>query len=246
MEKNNQPLILGIVVIGAVLIIALALIFTRSSDDTATETADENNISENQENENTEENGEDNQQHPPDPVPQPTPQPTPAPTPVPNPQPDVLSVWDSLSVQEKTDLNPFDCDHETQWVSAEDGSCINKQGEQPISSCTALIPECGYHEPNLIPEYILLTESRDCDEPTDFLGEMVQRCEIEVAIAVKGEPTDEALDAYWTAWEREKAFSWHGGGIVSLVFYEHNGSESIGDYTDTDLLKEYSEDYLID
>ncbi len=34
--------------------------------------------------------------------------------------------WNSLSVQEKTDLNPFDCDHETQWVSAENGSCIDK------------------------------------------------------------------------------------------------------------------------
>ena len=32
--------------------------------------------------------------------------------------------WNSLSVQEKTDLNPFDCDYDTQWVSAEDGTCI--------------------------------------------------------------------------------------------------------------------------
>ena len=32
--------------------------------------------------------------------------------------------WNSLTTQEKTDLNPFNCDHETQWVSAEDGTCI--------------------------------------------------------------------------------------------------------------------------
>ena len=60
MKKNNQPLILGIVVIGTVLIIALALalIFTRGSDDITTETANENNASENQESENTEEKNE--------------------------------------------------------------------------------------------------------------------------------------------------------------------------------------------
>ena len=31
-----------------------------------------------------------------------------------------------MTSQEKTDLNPFDCDHETQWVSAENGSCITQ------------------------------------------------------------------------------------------------------------------------
>ena len=128
MEKNNQPLILGIVVIGAVLIIALALIFTRS-DETATETAGTNDTSENQENASTEENGEDGQQPQPAPDPQPTPQPDPDPQPTPDPDPQtgILPVnWDSLISQEKTDLNPFDCDHETQWVSAEDGTCIDR------------------------------------------------------------------------------------------------------------------------
>ena len=63
----------------------------------------------------------------PTPTPQPAPTPTPTPTPVPNPQPGVLpSNWDSLTRQEKTDLNPYGCDHETQWVSAEDGTCIDK------------------------------------------------------------------------------------------------------------------------
>ena len=125
MEKNNQPLILGIVVIGAVLIISLALIFTRS--DSETEVPTESTVSENAENE-TDENGESNgDQTTPRPDPQPTPQPTPDPDPLPDPQPGVLSSnWDSLSVQEKTGLNPFDCDYETQWVSAEDGTCIDK------------------------------------------------------------------------------------------------------------------------
>ncbi len=134
MEKNNQSLILGIVVIGAVLIIALALIFTRS-DETATETAGTNDTSENQENASTEENGEDGQQPQPAPDPQPTPQPDPDPQPTPDPDPQtgiLPSNWNQLTSREKTDLNPFDCDHETQWVSSEDGSCIEKvdKGEE--------------------------------------------------------------------------------------------------------------------
>ena len=123
MEKNNQPLILGTIVIGAVLIIALALIFTRSSDDTVTETTSENNASENEEKKDMEGNGENGQQ--PSPVPPPIPVPNPPPTP--DPQPGVLpSNWNSLTSREKTDLNPFNCDIETQWISAENGTCIDK------------------------------------------------------------------------------------------------------------------------
>ena len=223
MQSNQTPIVIAILAVG--IIITLAIVLTRNNNQDTTEPA---NVAE------TEQQTEQETQPTPEPVPAPEPQPTPEPQPAPQPTPpqdSLLANWNSLTDREKTDLNPFDCDHATQWVSAEDGSCINKASEQ---------------ETNMTPEYILLAESRDCDEPTDFLGEVVQRCEVEAAVAVKGEHTDEGLDAYWTAWEREKAFSWHGGGIVSLVFYEHNGSESIGDYTDTDLLKEYSEDYLID
>ena len=133
MEKNNQPLILGIVVIGAVLIIALALIFTRS-DETATETTGETNTAESTVSEN-EENGESSgRKITPQPNPDPQPAPDPVPVPVPDPQPQPMPEptnglppnWHSLTSQEKTDINPFDCDHATQWVSAEDGSCINK------------------------------------------------------------------------------------------------------------------------
>ncbi len=61
MEKNNRPLIIAAMVIGVILIIALALIFTRGSDETTTETANENKPAENQENEDGEENGEESQ-----------------------------------------------------------------------------------------------------------------------------------------------------------------------------------------
>ena len=226
MEKNNQPLILGIVVIGAVLIIALALIFTRGSDETTTETAGESNTAENREDTDAEENGEagqeetdgegaefevvaanfvpgdgqiiasldilnrneeslsircsytvgykestagawagDNETYTLQPgqnefsdsiLSQPTGGPSgltgadlvdefenlnisvdcersddwqPAPT----PGPDVLpSNWNSLTPQQKTDLNPFGCDHDTQWVSSENGTCIDKPARSPL------------------------------------------------------------------------------------------------------------------
>ena len=133
MEKNNQPLIITAMVVGATLIIALALIFTRGSDDAATKTASD--TSEKQENENS-----DGQQL------------------APEPQPGILPAdWDSLTSREKTNLNPFGCDHETQGVSAEDGSCIEKQPSLN-PDCTVETPEgyitCleGFHNPNCIAE----------------------------------------------------------------------------------------------
>ncbi len=49
-EKNNQPLILGAIAIGAVLIIALALIFIHNNDSQPRETA-ENTVAENEQKE---------------------------------------------------------------------------------------------------------------------------------------------------------------------------------------------------
>ena len=179
MEKNNQPLILGIVVIGAVLIIALALIFTRNSDDTATETASENNTSENQENVGTGENGENGgEQTTPQPDPQPTPQPAPDPDsfppdpqPDPQPQPGVLPPnWNSLTDREKTELNPYDCDHETQWVSAEDGSCINKTTDDDDPTDPV--------RPPVEPDYVLL-DINCYDPPAD--PPWFEVCDISIA-----------------------------------------------------------------
>ena len=64
------------------------------------------------------------EQPPAEPITEPGPeQPAPPETP---PQPGTLPAdWDELSNTEKTTLNPHGCDHETQWVSAEDGSCID-------------------------------------------------------------------------------------------------------------------------
>ena len=136
MEKNNQPLILGIVVIGAVLIIALALIFTRSDDDTTTSTTDEDTA----ENEGQEGQPPENPEQPENPetdqlctaddpcVAPPEDCPTGLIKIWPDDSPTPLCVrlpsnWDDLTSQEKTDLNPFDCNLETQIIYAEDGTC---------------------------------------------------------------------------------------------------------------------------
>ena len=122
-------------VIGAVLVIALALIFTRSDNDTTTETANENTITETEQ-----------QPEPvPTPDPQPTPTPTPSPTPDPQPQPTrnpnpnhnlrrnpnhnpafCRTTGTALTDAQKNSLNPFDCDHETEWVRADNGQCVVK------------------------------------------------------------------------------------------------------------------------
>ena len=161
MEKNNQPLILGIVVIGAVLIIALALIFTRS-DETATETASETNATENQEDTSAGENSEDNQQPRPDPETAPQPAPEPQPQPTPELTNGLPANWDSLTTQQKTSLNPFGCDHATRWVSAEDGSCINKTTDDddsadpvrpPVESVYVLLDINCYDPPSDPPHF---------------------------------------------------------------------------------------------
>lgn len=142
MAKNNQPLIIVAMIVGAALIITLALIFTRSSDDAATETTDENNTSENGANEGGE-NGNNGQQPTPTPTPTPipTPTPTPTPTPIPTPQPGVLPAnWNELTGQEKSDLNPFNCNVETQIIYATDGTCHDKEIEvDPIPASPSRI-----------------------------------------------------------------------------------------------------------
>ena len=122
MQSNQTPIVIAILAVG--IIITLAIVLTRNNNQDTTEPA---NVAE------TEQQTEQETQPTPEPAPvpapepQPTPQPTPAPTPTPAPQPSILPAsWDELSNTEKTNLNPFGCDHDTQWVSAEDGSCIDK------------------------------------------------------------------------------------------------------------------------
>ena len=142
MEKNNQPIILGAMVIGAILIISLALIFTRDSDETTPETANENNTSEDQENENVEEaenesttpaeqntdnsdsndsnstgqtaNGTNDLE---------TIDSTPQPPPSAIVDIRLPSSWDELSGPEKTSLNPHGC-FEKAIIRADNGRCV--------------------------------------------------------------------------------------------------------------------------
>ena len=215
MEENNRPLILGIVAIGAVLIISLTVIFTRN--DSQPQEATENNLAGNEENGAEVENGEVGQQ--------PTPEPSPVsePIPRPQPQPGVLSLWNSLSVQEKTDLNPFGCDHETQWVSAEDGSCIDKPTETPMP------PSDPRHPDDLV--LSLITTCANAFGPPSW-----NSCITNAYLAVKN-AEQQRLNAL-VAWYRAEHES--GSSAVNLEIYEYDGSDQLEDYSNNQPLAEYS------
>ena len=140
MEKNNQPLIVTAIVGAVVLVVALAWAFTR---DTTTEQQQPSGAESSQTERNNNDNGSEDEQQP-EPMPQPDTAPRPAPDPT--PQPGVLpSNWGSLTPREKTDLNPHDCDHEVQWVSAEDGVCIGKRSDpRPDPVGSELLLELGF------------------------------------------------------------------------------------------------------
>ena len=205
MEKNNQPLILGIVVIGAVLIISLALIFTRS--DSETEVPAESTVSENEDN-GAEENGESDggkitpQPNPdPQPTPDPVPVPDPQPQPDPDPQPGILPPnWDSLTDRQKADLNPFNCDHETQWVSAEDGTCIDKGDSDSDPEVVESGTFAGI-------DYIIWNVEREpyCGAtPGDgYYGCLDDKWEAVVRIALKGSPTSAQIAEFWSVFKAD-------------------------------------------
>ena len=124
MEKNSQLLTIVGVIVGAALIISLALIFIRDGNES--EEVAEVTVSENGQ------RIEENQQ----PTPQPDPDPQTDPSSIPNPRPDpesdtLPSHWNSLTSREKTDLNPFDCDLETHYIRADNGQCSLKRIESP-------------------------------------------------------------------------------------------------------------------
>ena len=235
MEKNNQPLIFGIVVIGAVLIIALALIFTRGGDETTTETTGETNTTDNQEDTSTGENGEDGQQPQPTPDPIPTPQPIPEPQPQPQPTPEpsdgLPSNWQSLTSQQKTELNPFACDHETQWVSAEDGSCIERS---PAEST---------------PEFILLHHTIiNAADDEEAQADCLRRCDLlsDLKIGtyhiIASPQMIDRSNVIWVAFVDfevqlpERDDIWY----PRYVFYADNGSRLFADYSEADVIDGWS------
>ena len=149
---NNKPIIITIAVIAVVLIITLIVIFVRGndSDETATDPDATPSTVE------------------PSPASSGTPNPSGTPGPsitldpdnpldsgpvVVNPVPDDDSDnrgtettgneglpidWDQLSNEEKTKLNPFNCDLDTQWISAENGQCIDIPKDQNTDNGTTI------------------------------------------------------------------------------------------------------------
>ena len=129
MTKDNQSLIITTMVIGAVLIIALAFLFTRNDDDTAAEISTENNVLENEENETEVRESE---QQPVTPEQPPTPEQPVTPE---NPEISILAaIWSTLTNSQKTALNPYDCPADNNgivYLSAETGECLEAPAPQP-------------------------------------------------------------------------------------------------------------------
>ena len=171
MEKNNQPLIIAAMIVGATLIIALAFIFTRNNDETTPTTTTENGTSEGGE------NGNNGQQPTPTPTPAPGPTPTPTPGPTPTPTPDVLPAnWDSLTAAEKTNLNPFGCDIAIQIVRADNGQCL--------------------HKPNVVSAddgYTIM----DLEVYTEDLPELGSNTRLAAYVSVRENPGNEQLNSWF-------------------------------------------------
>ncbi len=294
MEKNNQPLILGIVVVGAVLIIALALIFTRNGDQP--EEATESNVAQNDESNGETENGEDpdcdTQEAANNPecladdeldscayilkadgscgkqitcngqtydlesddswldengVYQTVCEPAEPPTGI------LPDNWEQLTPREKTDLNPFNCDHKTQWISAEDGSCLIKEcpGENEFVSVSGF---CISDIDTTDLEYVVLLSSsvNGAEDP-----ELVGFCELNPCdtdgfrvfdwhIAIK-ESIDVDLytrNSYHLEFYKDPVITQVQGelqgdeswGIPRFILYAHNGSTSLDDYSEADII----------
>ena len=229
MNKNNQPIILGAMVIGAVLIIVLVLIFTRGGDDTATETASENNTAENQESENAEEGSGDSQQpetpeqpvipeqpdnpaapeQPDNPAAPEQPDNPAAPEQPDNPETDILpSNWNQLTDGEKIALNPLDCDLITQTIWANDGSCHDK--------------EVVITEPLL--DYTVLNESlfNSCENYQVGTG----ICGARAVVTISHQPSkSEAKEI-----ALEFAEKYGSEENIWLTILRYNGSDNIDDY----------------
>ncbi len=129
MTKDNQSLIITALIIGTVLIIALAFLFTRNDDDTAVESSTENNVLENEENE-AEVSESEQQPATPEQLPMPEQPATPE-----NPEISILpAIWNTLTNTQKTALNPYNCPADNNgiiYLSAETGECLEAPAPEP-------------------------------------------------------------------------------------------------------------------
>ena len=128
-NKDNKPTFNPTIAFVAVLafIIAIVLVFTfRSNSDNETTAPEQPDPVNQVEQPITSDPQPDSDPEPPaqpDPEPEELVDPTPPTPPV---EGELPVDWDQLTPAEKTDRNPFDCDIQTQWISAEDGTCIDK------------------------------------------------------------------------------------------------------------------------
>ena len=132
MAEKNQSLIILFAFLGVILVVGLILILTNGNNDEEAETV--------QVEDSVVDDTADIQES--EPAPQPAPAPSPStdssdPQPQPSPQPPISDRlpegWDSLTSQQKTALNPFDCPVDEKgfvYLSAETGECLEAPDDE--------------------------------------------------------------------------------------------------------------------
>ena len=202
MEKNNQSLILGIVVISAVLIITLALILRSGDDSNIPTTATDSETTKVVE-------PDPDSKSPPDSSTEPTSTIDDEPESIPNPevQPDPETIetelpsgdrednlpsdWDELTSAEKTDLNPYRC-LEGAIIRSDNGRCV--------------IADTSIN-------YILL----DKQGPQAYTPPLIVPTVIYTSIGVPNDTTDEDMDKVFEHFKADVAERRFGGSFPAVV-----------------------------
>ena len=134
---------------------------------------------------------------PPEQQPSPTP-PEPSDPPVAPPAGQLPDNWDDLTSAQKTELNPLDCDIETEWISAEDGSCIAKTENGPPPVFTGRRREVSTLTFDDGRFARVLLEGWSCEEyvPVDYTGHPLRGYLIDIDSGLGYAATEEAIKEY--------------------------------------------------
>ena len=119
--------------------------------------------------------------------------------------------WNDLTPAQKTARNPFGCDHATQWVSAEDGRCIDRSA--------------GLREG--VDYYVL--DSDECRGFTDGNGVSLDVCAQIIAVALVDGTTERIQMLRSLLADRSAEGGIHARRDAVAV-YSYNGSSNREDY----------------
>ena len=143
-----------------------------------------------------------------------------------------------MTGREKTSLNPFGCDHETQWVSAEDGSCIDQPKDTDTTNHEYVVLLSSSVNGAEDPETADFCELNPCDADgfRIFDWHIAIKESIDVDLYTRN---SYHLEFYkdpvitQVQGELQGDESW---GIHRFILYTHNGSTSLDDYSEADII----------